>query len=205
MNFPVAKCEFNSPQKAAVQAEPAQESRDQRTARLYAHQSGPFIGWLLDECRRREQDYSQMAREVGVTYGYINQLRTGVRQTQHISNDFAAACARYLGVPTIVVKIVAGQIPMSDFVHPHESEDDMLQRAVRAMMDDPVVRRSVPADVHELPTPAKRAMVAMYIESSGRDLLNAYRLPEMVRYLQRAVVIHDESEGEAQRGHRAAI
>ena len=96
------------------------ESREERVSRLYASPGGPLIGWLFDECRRRRQEYREMAACLGVTYGYVNQLRSGLRQARHISDDFAVSCAHYLGVPPVVVKMVAGRIPMSDFVTPRE-------------------------------------------------------------------------------------
>ncbi len=101
-----------------------QETAEQRVARLYASPGGPLVGWLYDECRRRGQEYRQMADALGVTYGYINQLRSGVRLVRQISDEFAVNCARYLGVPPVVVKMIAGRIPMSDFVHPREPLED---------------------------------------------------------------------------------
>ena len=143
-----------------------------------------------------------MAACLGVTYGYISQLRKGLRQTRQISDDFAVSCAHYLGVPPVVVKMVAGRIPLSDFVTPHESEEDALDRAMAQMLDDSVTRRTLPADMRELSLSAKRALVALYVESSGRDVLGMHELPEMVRWLQQAVLIHDKSEAEVKRGHR---
>ena len=178
------------------------DSREERVSRLYASPGGPLIGWLFDECRRRRQEYREMAACLGVTYGYVNQLRSGIRQARHISDDFAVSCAHYLGVPPVVVKMVAGRIPMSDFVTPREPEVDALDRAMAQMLDDPVARRNLPADMSELTLSAKRALVAMYIEASGRDVFGMHQLPEMVRWLQRAATIHDESEAEVLRGHR---
>ena len=186
-----------TPSPAAVE-----ESKEERVSRLYASPGGPLIGWLFDECRRRRQEYREMAACLGVTYGYVNQLRSGIRQARHISDDFAVSCAHYLGVPPVVVKMVAGRIPMSDFVTPREPEVDALDRAMAQMLDDPVARRNLPADMSELTLSAKRALVAMYIEASGRDVFGMHQLPEMVRWLQRAAAIHDESEAEVLRGHR---
>lgn len=179
-----------------------EESREQRVARLYAYPGGPLVGWLYDECRRRGQELRQMAEALGVTYGYINQLRSGVRLTRQISDEFAVSCARYLGVPPVVVKMVAGRIPMSDFVQPREPLEEAIDRAMAQMLDDPVARHVLPADLSCLSVEAKQALVAMYIEATGRDVLGVRQLPELVRWLQRAATIHDESAAEAVRGHR---
>ncbi|MBB1162694.1 hypothetical protein [Aquariibacter albus] len=178
------------------------ETPEQRVTRLYATPGGPLIGWLYDECRRRGQEFRQMADELGVTYGYINQLRSGTRLVRQISDEFAVNCAYYLGVPPVVVKMIAGRIPMSDFLHPQEPLENAVNRAMAQMLDDPVARHVLPADMSRLSLEAKQSLLAMYLECSGRDLLGARQIPELVRWLQRAATIHDESEGEAVRGHR---
>lgn len=180
----------------------ATETPEERVTRLYATPGGPLIGWLYDECRRRGHDYRHMAEALGVTYGYINQLRSGLRQVKQISDEFAVSCARYLGVPPVVIKMIAGRIPMSDFAFPHESTEAVVNRSMALMLDDPVARYVLPADLSGLSLEAKQSLIAMYVECSGRDLLGARQLPEVVRWLQRAASIHDESCGEAVRGHR---
>ena len=84
------------------------ETPKDRVERLYAVDGGPLLGWLMDEAQLRGQLLNEMASALGVTYGYINQLRNGIRKVSHISNEFARSCANYLGVPTVVVKLVSG-------------------------------------------------------------------------------------------------
>lgn len=179
-----------------------QECAPSRVARLYASDGGPLIAWLLDEARVRGQQLQDLSRELGVTSGYINQLRNGIRQTAQISHDMSVACARYLGVPAVVVKVVSGQIRMGDFVWPHQTEEQLVERAFQRMLLDATVRPSLPARAHQLSFEAKKALVLLYMDGASQDVLGLHRLPEVVRWLQRAVLIHDESEGEAQRGHR---
>jgi hypothetical protein len=54
------------------------ETPEQRAQRLYAGKGGPLVSWLLDEAHRRQQTYRDMATDLQVTYGYINQLRSGL-------------------------------------------------------------------------------------------------------------------------------
>lgn len=149
----------NNPIDSSTQSA-LEENREQRVARLYAFPGGPLIGWLYDECRRRGQELRQLAEALGVTYGYINQLRSGLRLTRHISDDFAVSCARYLGVPPVVVKMVAGRIPMSDFVQPHEPLEEAMDRAMACMLDDPISRHVLPADLSGLSIEAKQGLVS---------------------------------------------
>ncbi|QDZ26585.1 helix-turn-helix transcriptional regulator [Noviherbaspirillum sp. UKPF54] len=113
------------------------ENAEERVQRLYNCPGGPLLGWLFDEARKRGHDFKDMAAELGVTYGYINQLRTGVRSPSHISQEMAEATAKYLGCPPIVTKILAGRVKMSDFIAPRESEEDTLDRILRQIQEDP--------------------------------------------------------------------
>ncbi|WP_144006524.1 helix-turn-helix transcriptional regulator [Pelomonas sp. KK5] len=170
-----------------------QESREERTTRLYASEGGPLLGWLFEECARRGQTRRDMSSELGVTYSYIHQLRTGVRQTRHLSSEVACACARYLGVPPIVVKLLAGVVPMADFAWPEQTEPETIDRALDAMKQDAVARTLLPANVKALPIEAKRSLVLMYAENSRQDILGVKELPDVVQWLQRAATIHNHN------------
>ncbi|MEO8121018.1 MAG: helix-turn-helix transcriptional regulator [Rhodoferax sp.] len=178
------------------------ETKSERVARLYSAPGGPLIGMLYDECRQRRQEMREMAEACGVTYGYINQLRNGIRSTEQISQEFAEKCSLYLNLPTIVVKLLAGSIRMSDFLQKNETEEDVLDRSLRQMMDDPKVRSSLPGEPNLLPIEAKRAIVMMYGECSSSDFFHTRELPNILFWLQRAAVTHDESSYQAQVGHR---
>ena len=82
------------------------------------------------------------------------------------------------------------------------SEEELVDRAVRQMLDDSHVRSFLPVDVASLPLDAKCALVAMYSEVTGTDMFEWRELPNMLRWLQRAALVHDENEGAAVRGHR---
>jgi transcriptional regulator with XRE-family HTH domain len=183
----------------------AKETPEQRVQRLYTAQGGPLIGWLLDEARRRGMELQEMAKELGVTYGYVHHLRTGIRKTCQVSHDFASNCARFLGVPTVVVMLLSGYLTMSDFATRAESDDEAVERALRLMQDDPHIRASVPVDFSQMCAEGKRAVVMMYGEVAGRDVFQVGQLPEVLRWLQRAALMHDENEAAVIRGHRGVL
>ena len=173
------------------------ETPQERVERLYAEDGGPLLGWLIDEAQLRGQLLSEMATDLHVTYGYINQLRNGIRKVSNISNEFARSCANYLGVPTVVVKLVSGSISLSDFAWPALDEDMVVERAFQRMLTDPNVRPSLPRHAQKLPVAAKRAMVMMYADITGVDLFGVRQLPDIVHWLQRAAILHDGHEGQA--------
>lgn len=173
------------------------ETAQERVERLYAEDGGPLLGWLIDEAQLRGQLLNEMASALGVTYGYINQLRNGIRKVSNISNEFARSCANYLGVPTVVVKLVSGSISLSDFAWPALDEEMVVERAFQRMLTDPNVRPSLPRHAQKLPVAAKRAMVMMYADITGVDLFGVRQLPDIVHWLQRAAIVHDGHEGQA--------
>lgn len=170
------------------------ESKVGRIGRIYNSEGGPLIGWLFDEARLRNQNLKEMSQELGVTFGYINQIRSGQRHAQNMSQKMTKACADYLGVPPIVVMLLSGAISMKHFVLRHESEEQLIDRTIRKIQNDPQVRQSVPERLLDLPLNAKKAMVAMYGEVAGFDIFNVGRLPTILNGLQRAAIAHDENE-----------
>lgn len=181
------------------------ELKSERVGRLYKSPGGPLMGLLYDEAWKRDEPLAELAAKFGVTYGYINQLRNGIRKTENISQDFAEACARYLDVPTIVVKLLAGSIRLTDFLHRQESEEAAVDRAIRQIQDDPKIRQAMPADLKSLPLDAKKAIALMYSEVSSSDIFGTRELPSIVFWLQRAAVTHDENQYLAQVTNRDAV
>ncbi len=191
--------------KASVHAIQGQETAEERVQRLYNAPGGPLVGWLFDEARRRRHNCAEMSAELGVTYGYISQLRKGIRSSAHISQHMADACAKYLGVPAVVVKLISGAIKTSDFICPEESEVQLVDRAIRRVQEDPQIRSSLPQDLSQLPLAAKKTVVLMYAETAGHDIFGHKELPNIVRLLQRAAMFHDENEAVAMEEFRAIV
>jgi transcriptional regulator with XRE-family HTH domain len=201
MNQDISSQKHN-PSNPAVSALGSLETPIARVRRLYGAPGGALMGWLFDEAVNRGHQQHELASQLGVTVGYLHQLRNGVRQVCNISHDFARACANYLLVPTVVVKLVSGQIRMSDFSWPHMSEQELVERAFRQLQTDPAVIGAMPERLETLSFEARKALVMLYSEIAGQDLFSLREVPETVRWLQRAIVLHDESEAEALTGHR---
>lgn len=167
--------------------------RRSRVMACYRHLGGPLLGWLTDEAKRRGHTGNAMADALGVTVGYMHQLRSGNRQLAHISDAFARSCAKYLGVPPIVVKLLSGRISISDFLHPRVSETEFIERGFRSMLGDSSIRELMPVDLEALSEDARRALVMLYSEVMHVDLVGVRELPTMLRYLQQAAEVHDEN------------
>lgn len=180
----------------------ALETPQARVQRLYTAPGGALMGWLFDEAACRGHQHQELAQQLGVTVGYLYQLRNGVRQVCNISHSFAKACARYLAVPPVVIKLVSGQIRMSDFASPQISEEEMVERAFQRLRTDPVVMAALPERLETLNFEARRALVLLYSEVSCQNLFALHDIPESVRWLKRAALLHDEAEARAAEGHQ---
>lgn len=181
------------------------ETSEERVLRLYKADGGPLVGWLLDEAKSRGQSCDEMAREIGVSSTYIAQLRNGHRSSVDIKQGVAEACGKYLGVPPVVIKLVAGGIRLSDFVCAHETEEEMLDRVMRKVQDDPQLRYLLPPNLSQLSSTAKKALALMYAETAGHEIFGHRELPSIVRYLQRAAMYHDANEAKTSEGTPAAL
>jgi hypothetical protein len=179
--------------KKGINSKRRSETPRERLERLYNAQGGPLMGWLQDEAEKRGHNPRDMARFLGVNYGYVQQLISGIRQTSTVPQEFADACSRYLDVPTIVVKLLAGNIRMSDFLFRSETEEDATDRAIRQIQSDPHLCEALPRDLIALPTDAKKAIALMYAEVTSNDLFNAKELPDTVYWLQRAALNIDDA------------
>lgn len=196
-----SQCNFGDKVLAQVQgAALGCETREQRVKRLFVTGGGPLMGWLLDECRIRGLAVQALAVELGVTYGYINQLRNGIREVTQVGPRFAQRAARFLGVPTVVVKLIAGQLTMSDFIPPQQSEEEFVERALCRMMEDPKAGMFVSLDILAAELAVKKDFLSLYAEVSGDDIYNMKELPDMLRWLQRATFEHSENVLAAERG-----
>ena len=173
------------------------ETPRERVERLYGAPGGPLMGWLKDEAEKRGQNSRDLARSLGVTHGYVEQLAVGIRHTNTIQQEFADACSRYLDVPTVVVKLLSGNIRMSDFLNRTETDEEATDRAIRQIQSDPHLCETLPKDLIALPVDAKKAIALMYAEVTSNDLFNVRELPETVYWLQRAALNFDEASANA--------
>jgi len=190
-NHPDAKLQVFAPP-------PPGESPPERLERLYRHPGGPLLGWLGDEASRKGHSPAEMSRALGVNFGYVLQLCNGVRNVENVSQDFLDVCARYLGVPTIVCKVLSGNIRMSDFLHRACSEQAAVDQCLSQMMGDPVRSKLLPYDPMSLEMVAKRALVLMHMTIEPDDFLGVKGLPKIVQWLQRCAVDCDDMNGKVQ-------
>jgi len=140
---------------------------------------------LVRAANAKGQQLAALAQALGVTYGYVAQLRNGHRQTANISEKFAQRCARYLNVPGITIKLLAGQVGPQDFVLPGELEAKRIEKGMQHLSEDPLLGGFVPASLGEQPEDVKRFILMLYQEVSGCGLFAYARTPEAIEAAMR--------------------
>lgn len=187
------------PQASLQQDEPPTTLPPQRTRGTVRQGDPALIRALLREAQRRGHQLQQMADSLGCTYGYINQLRAGIREPQHIGQEFAQKAAAYLGVPTALVKLLAGRLTIRDFAWPQRSQEEDIADGLAALRDDPVMGALVPDALYQSAPEVQEFVSTLYMECAGHHPHRIRALPRMLDYLQRAALYEADFEVELAR------
>ncbi|WP_323012251.1 hypothetical protein [Castellaniella sp.] len=174
-----------------------EEVLEDRAERLYQARGGPLIGWLEDEAQRKGHSKKELCERLGISYGYLVQLRLGIRGQAATSERFVSACAAYLEVPPIVVKFLAGWLRIADFFVGGTTEDVQVRRAMARLLEDEHARVLLPDNVQNLPFEAQQALLSMYAECSSVDVFSISRLPGILEYLKPAAAVFAEHQARA--------
>lgn len=168
---------------------------------------GPLIAMLMGRAQQLGQTGQEMALDLGITYGFIGQLKSGVRQTCNIDDLHLSKMAEYLGVPRVVVLLASGKLQMEDFFEvPEEITDGMLNAALATMAQDPVCAIALPKDAHSASHELKVYLVTLYEAATGRRLLRSRWFPaEAVEFLDRVVSGKESSKNPVTRVTRPAV
>jgi len=149
---------------------------------------GLLLAALTACANERGHHFTQMAAELGVTYGYIAQLRNGNREVSQVSDDFALACAQYLVVPRMTVLMLAGRISPRDMF---ESQDLLAAEVTRAftyVCSDPEWGPLVTAEARAGGLETHYGVIRLYEKATGKSLmpkaLNLAQLSQEVAKLQ---------------------
>ena len=132
---------------------------------------GILLSMLVHHANENGHLLSRMATELNVTYGYISQLRNGQRHTAHISDQFATACALYLGCPRMTVLLAAGRVKAEDvFENPCEVSA-AIPAALRFIQSHPKYGPLMPPAVFAASPEMQLFVVTLFEAAEGRALL----------------------------------
>lgn len=155
-----------------------------------------LIDWLYRTAAARGHTKAEMSQQIGVTFGYVRQLATGVRLVEQVSGDFCRACANYLDIPPVAVMLAAGRITLQDFLMPEVERAPGWQLTVglERIAADPLVGCLMPQEVWDAPDSVKQLLVALYEDATKQELMPTRQLPVIFRGLQDAALVLAEAD-----------
>lgn len=157
---------------------------------------GTLMAWLLHEAFMLGHSIEVLALELGTDAQYLTDLCAGTKQTADISNEFAAASAKYLGVPPILTKVASGQVKAADFLCPAVNDQENLAIALRKIQLDPINGALLPEEVFSATDAVQHFIIQRYQEATGRQVLSYKSLPTSLQLLQRMALIQEDREQE---------
>ena len=119
-------------------------------------------------------------------------LAAGRTDARHVSQGFIEACARYLALPPVVVKCLAGQLVLRDFVVPRDTQVPGIAAALARIAHTSILSCLVPGNALDLDDDVRRFVLRCAEEASGQALLEPpFHLHEMRMAMQAAMSVEE--------------
>ena len=162
---------------------------------------GLLMAALIRHANEHQIQLNELARELGVTYGYINQLRNGIRRIDQISDEFSSAAACFLGVPRLAVLLLSGQINPSDCFESEKLMASEICRAMSYICADPEWGHFITPELRSADEVSQFGLVKIFEAATGKVLLNkaldlnnlakkVLEFREIIAVRKEAVVVH---------------
>ena len=107
---------------------------------------------------------------------------------------FIASVARYLGIPPITARLLTGDISIRDFATVAEPEGVVIEREFARFCANPQLRALIPEACDAPSLDYKRFLLDIHATHRELDWPDLPRLPEILKWLQRAAVVHNANE-----------
>jgi transcriptional regulator with XRE-family HTH domain len=164
----------------------------------HTHDEQPLLRVLVAEATRRGDTLASLAKTLGVTYARLAQWRRNEAAISHAKRDVHENAGRYLGIPTVLVLIMAGIAGLNEFVWPSEdSLKERVERSLERLRLDPFLGGFVPPDMADA-TPAVKLFVVFLIHEMEGDTGKRTPNHRWLRALYRAAAGNAEGQLEVE-------
>lgn len=136
------------------------------------HPGGLLLAALVGCTNDRGMQLNELAKELGVTYGYINQLRNGTRKANQISDEFALACSRFLCIPRLTVLMLAGRVTLEDLFEQDYMLATEVTKAMKFICEDSTWGHLITPGMRNGDEHSKFAIVKLYEAATGKILMD---------------------------------
>ncbi|MBU2742959.1 hypothetical protein HER14_08380 [Acidithiobacillus thiooxidans] len=126
---------------------------------------------LLTKANEQGLQLRELATKLGVTAGYLHQLRTGRKPMTGISSQIIENMKIFLGVPRISVLLASGIVKIEDCYPEPDILSIYLRQGVDFIRHDPVWGPLVPAHLENPEEDMLMFIIKLYEEATGRKIL----------------------------------
>jgi hypothetical protein len=134
-------------------------------------QGAELLAMLYQRANEDGLQLKELAAVLGVTYGYIHQLKTGLREVAQVSDEFVASCAKYLNKPRIYIQALAGKLSLADFSE-QESLEGEVDSALSLMYKDRNWGGFMSLSIKSLGLKERLLIIRLYESATGKTLIN---------------------------------
>lgn len=169
-----------------------------RNPPLHTSDEQPLLRVLVAEATRRGDTLASLAKSLGVTYARLAQWRRNEAAISHANRDVHQNAGRYLGIPTVLVLIMAGMAGLNEFVWPGEGTlHDRVERSLERLRLDPFLGGFVPPDMADA-SPAVKLFVVFLVHEMEGDTGKRTPNHRWLRALYRAAAGNAEGQMEVE-------
>lgn len=136
-----------------------------------AKPGGLLLAALVAAAARRGHQLSELSGQLGITYGYLAQLRNGTKHVNQVGDDFVKACSSYLQVPRLTVLMLAGRITPTDFFESETMLPPAVERAYAMVCEDPVWGPMQTAELRKASVESRFTVIRLYEAATGLRLM----------------------------------
>ena len=137
---------------------------------------------LLARANELGQQLHEMAASLHVSYGYISQLRSGLKRTKDVSDEFTTACAKYLDVPRLQVMLAAGKVKPEDLYEDPYDAARSVPRAIEVIAKDTQYGSLMPPQLRQASYELQFFVVTLFEAARGVKLIpGQHSASEMAR------------------------
>jgi transcriptional regulator with XRE-family HTH domain len=165
----------------------------------------PLMRAVVAEAQRRGDSLAQLAKQLGVTYQRLTQWRRYEGSIGNAHHSVLEKAAQYLGVPTVLVLVLANKIGLKQFVWPARAPlKDRVGQELARLRQDPFLGAFVPPGLSTASAEIQLFVAFLYHEVGGQGAQgeNAY---QWLRALHHAAVgdVQAQLELKSLRKHEA--
>ena len=165
-----------------------------RLKRLYQHPAGPLVGCLLEDAEIRGLSKEALGEWLGMDIDAFGRLATGGSPEKLRDLEFVKRAAHYLHIPPITARLLVGDISIRDFGTRAETDEHRIEREFARFLAVPDLRALVVDDPATLSLDYKRFLLDVDAAHRELDWPDPPRLPEILKWLQRAAIVHNANE-----------